>query len=60
MEVFPADVAIAEKRTGGNPNIIYSKEFMPVVKADKSMPLSASKGMFIVHCNTLCQSKMIF
>lgn len=50
MEEFPADVAIAEKRTGGNPNIIYSKEFMPATKPeDTKMQGSTSKGMcFIV------------
>lgn len=47
MEVFPADVAIAEKRTGGNPNIIYSKEFMPATKPDKTTPGSTSKGLYI-------------
>lgn len=45
MEEFPADVAIAEKRTGGNPNIIYSKEFMPATKPGKAIPGSASKGV---------------
>ncbi|XP_037050042.1 titin homolog isoform X2 [Bradysia coprophila] len=44
MAEFPADVAIAEKRTGGNPNIIHSKEFMPVVKADKATPVATAKG----------------
>lgn len=45
MEEFPADVAIAEKRTGGNPNIIYSKQFLPATKPDKSISGSASKGI---------------
>ncbi|KAJ6630913.1 hypothetical protein Bhyg_15883, partial [Pseudolycoriella hygida] len=44
MEEFPGDVAIAEKKTGGNPNIIYSKEFMPTTKPDKTSAASTSKG----------------
>lgn len=47
MAEFPADVAIAEKRTGGNPNIIHRKEFIPVVKADKTTPVATAKGKFI-------------
>lgn len=32
MEKFPEDVVIAEKRTGGDPNIIHSEEFQPVTR----------------------------
>lgn len=56
MEEFPADVAIAEKRTGGNPNIIYSKEFMPAKKPDATTPSSAAKGMLIVPSGAVVTS----
>lgn len=32
MEKFPEDVVIAEKRTGGDPNIIRNEEFQPVTR----------------------------
>lgn len=30
MAKFPSDIIYAEKLTGGDPNIVYSKEFEPI------------------------------
>lgn len=51
MEKFPEDVAIAENRTGGDPNIIRNEEFQPVTRpniasifGDKTPKVKKGKG----------------
>jgi hypothetical protein len=53
MEKFPADVQLAEKLTGGNPDIIKSEEFVPEVRKkwtdlfeDSSAKKAKNKGLF--------------
>lgn len=51
MEKFPEDVAIAERRTDGDPNIIHNEEFQPVTRpniasifGDSSPKVKKGKG----------------